>query len=602
MCGLHDRRRSARQLSQRVHMTAITAAFDNDEADLPGLLVIAAVGAVVSILTTGFMVGVRNDLYYLPIVRALYNEPQFAADSFIQSLRYFSAGPWILLKGAASRFDPYWILLGLNFLSRFLSFIGFLACADILGLRQRSERALFAALLCTTPLLRGQSLAGDGGLFINYFTHSEIDNGLTLILLFLLIRCWLASALIVNGLVFFINAFMGVWDAAMTIAVTGVLLLHREINLRNAAWRCSLGLMVAAILAVPVLMNVLENPDFGRHFDFDYVVFLEQFWPYHFIFRDIAGYEKIGLVTLVVLGAVAFHAFGRPARLFLVAMAAFSTVYVVGIIAPYLTHSALVLNLHLLRVSSMLQQLAVLGSLALATSWWLSERPLYAKVSAPILVLALCTPIRMTSMQPAINSAIACAVIGISCCRGQEFRAWIPEWLLNNRFNLRHAAAALVAVGFAVIVANSVIKNERGQAWLNEWIRLANWANANTRPADLFILPTWNFLGHPNTEPGTVEDDAILTSGEFEAVSHRSVWIDFRNGAAVMWSPSYYEEWQRRVAEVNSLTSFAAKVGYARTNGISYIVDVCTRYPAIKPVFSTQRLCVYSTVAGVGSP
>ena len=193
-----------------MRMTALTTAFDNDDADLAGLAVIAASGALISILTTGFMVGVRNDLYYLPIVRALYNEPQFAADAFIQSLRYFSAGPWILLKGVANHFDPYWILLGLDFLSRFLSFIGFLACADILGLRRRSERALFAALLCATPLLRGQSLAGDGGLFINYFTHSEVDNGLTLIILFLLIRGWLASALIVNGLVFFINAFIGV--------------------------------------------------------------------------------------------------------------------------------------------------------------------------------------------------------------------------------------------------------------------------------------------------------------------------------------------------------------------------------------------------------
>ena len=581
-----------------MRMTAPTTAFDNDDADLAGLAVIAASGALISILTTGFMVGVRNDLYYLPIVRALYNEPQFAADAFIQSLRYFSAGPWILLKGVANHFDPYWILLGLDFLSRFLSFIGFLACADILGLRRRSERALFAALLCATPLLRGQSLAGDGGLFINYFTHSEVDNGLTLIILFLLIRGWLASALIVNGLVFFINAFIGVWDAVMTIAVTGALLLNREIDLRTAAWRGSLGLLLAAILAVPVLINILANPDFGRHFDFDYVVFLEQFWPYHFIFRDIAGYEKIGLVTVVILGAVAFHAFGRPARLFLVAMAAFSMVYIVGIVAPYLTHSALVLNLHLLRISSMLQQLAVLGSLALATSWWLDEEPLHSRILAPILVLTLCTPIRMTTIQPAINSAIAFAVVAVSYY-SNGIHSWIPAWLLNRRLNLRHVALTCVAAGFALVVTKSVISNAHGRGWLTEWRTLAIWARANTNPEDLFLLPTWNFLGHANTKAGTAEDDAILYSGVFESVSHRSVWIDFRDGAAVMWSPSYYSEWNRRVAEVNSLGSFATQASYARTNGIGYIVDICTRYPAIKPTFSTNRLCVYS-VADAG--
>jgi hypothetical protein len=576
-------------------MIANPAGLD-DDADLVGLVIIAAAAALVSMLATGFMVGVRNDLYYLPIVRALYNEPQFAADSFIQSLRYFSAGPWMLLKGVARHLDPYWLLLGLALMSRFIGFVGFLACADILGLRRGTQRGLLAVLLCATSLLRGQSLAGDGGLFINYFTHSEIDNGLTLILIFLLIRGWFPAALAVNGLVFFINAFMGVWDAAMTLAL---MLLHREANLRDMAWRCALGLLVAAILAIPVLANILVNPDFGRHLDFDYVVFLEQFWPYHFIFGDIAGYEKIGLAALVLLGAVAFHVFGRPGRPFLVAMGAFSAVYLAGIVAPYLTHSPMVLNLHLLRVSSMLQQLAVLASLALATRWWLGESPEHAKVFAPALVLALCTPIRMTSMQPAIHCAFACAVIGVAY--HGAFRAWIPQFLLNKRFDLRHAAMALVAIGFVAVVTNGAIKNQRGQAWLDEWVRLASWANANTRPEDLFILPTWNFLGHPNTEPGTAEDDAILTSGRFEADSHRSVWIDFRNGAAVMWSPSYYGEWHRRVADVNSLGSFAEKLRYARSNEIGYIVDVCARYPAIMPVFSTRRLCIYSTAAAAGS-
>src|SRR5581483_7601681 len=78
MCRLHDRRRAARELSRHVPMIAKPAGLDED-ADLVGLVIIAAVAALVSMLATGFMVGVRNDLYYLPIVRALYNEPQFAA-------------------------------------------------------------------------------------------------------------------------------------------------------------------------------------------------------------------------------------------------------------------------------------------------------------------------------------------------------------------------------------------------------------------------------------------------------------------------------------------------------------------------------------------
>src|ERR1700736_4855126 len=108
-------------------------------SDWPAFLVIAAIGSLVSILTTGFVVGVRNDVYYLPIINALYDESQFANDSFIQSLRYFSSGPWILLSGVAKYVDSYWLLLFLDFVSRFIAFAGFLACADLLGVKGRRE-------------------------------------------------------------------------------------------------------------------------------------------------------------------------------------------------------------------------------------------------------------------------------------------------------------------------------------------------------------------------------------------------------------------------------------------------------------------------------
>ena len=95
-----------------------------------------------------------------------------------------------------------------------------------------------------------------------------------------------------------------------------------------------------------------------------------------------------------------------------------------------------------------------------------------------------------------------------------------------------------------------------------------------------------------------MQDEAVLNSGIFETVAQRSVWIDFRRGAAVMWSPSYYEEWHRRVAEVNSLTSYEAEVAYAKRSGIGYIVEVCKADANRTPAFSTARLCVYSVTAG----
>src|SRR5581483_12520863 len=46
MCRLHDRRRAARELSRRVPMIANPAGLDDDDADLVGLVIIAAVAAL----------------------------------------------------------------------------------------------------------------------------------------------------------------------------------------------------------------------------------------------------------------------------------------------------------------------------------------------------------------------------------------------------------------------------------------------------------------------------------------------------------------------------------------------------------------------------
>jgi hypothetical protein len=556
--------------------------------------IVAAAGALASIFSTGYLVGARNDIYYLPIVDALYDDAQFGNDAFIQSLRYFSSGLWILLSGSAKHINIYWLLVCLNFLSRFISFAGFLACANLLGLKGRKEIVLLTMLLCATSLLRGQSLAGDGGLFINYFTHSEIANGLTLFLLFLVIRGWFVTALVVNGLVFFINAFIGAWDAVMIAAVALVMASNGEISWRELLLKGSIGTVLSALLAAPVLRNILVNPDFGTPLNFDYLTYLEEFWPYHFIFSDIELHEKFSLASMIALGIAAFIALGGKSRLFIVAIFAFMAVYAIGIIAPHVTHSALILNLHLLRVSTMLQLLVVLGPLALATKWWFSEDATYRLLFSPVLIVLLCTPVKMTTIQPAINASVALLVVVATFYPGIQTK--IPQFLLDKRIRLNYVALALVAFGFLAVVINSATKNAHTEAWLAEWTEIGNWAKSNTSSDAKFLIPTWNFRGSTiHIKPGTEKDDATINSDIFETVAQRSVWMDFRNGAAVLWSPSYYQQWHQRIAEINSLPSFAAEDTYAKSNGIGYIVDVCRSDPTRSPVFATKRLCVYST-------
>ena len=152
------------------------------------LIVISICGALLSIALQGFIVGTGNNVFHLPIVERLYDLPQFAADPYIQSLRSYTSLFWVALRdamGAGGRrpqsAEITAVFFTLQVFSRWLSFIGFLLCASLLGIRSRQERLIFAALLASTTLLRGNSAAGGGGLSPALFSRSEICNGLTFV-------------------------------------------------------------------------------------------------------------------------------------------------------------------------------------------------------------------------------------------------------------------------------------------------------------------------------------------------------------------------------------------------------------------------------------
>ena len=105
-------------------------------------LALAAITAALSLAYKGFLFGIENNVFHLPIVGGLYDEPQYRDDVFIQSLRYFSSGVWLLLGGFEKHFGHTQALfLVLAYLSRWLCFVGFLCCASLLGVVDRRERS-----------------------------------------------------------------------------------------------------------------------------------------------------------------------------------------------------------------------------------------------------------------------------------------------------------------------------------------------------------------------------------------------------------------------------------------------------------------------------
>ncbi|WP_407155555.1 hypothetical protein [Bradyrhizobium sp. STM 3557] len=530
-------------------------------------------------LHTGFVFGIDNNIFHLPIMAGLYDEPQFHDDAFIQSLRYFASGVWLLLAHAEHYLDHIPALfLGLAWLSRLLSFLGFLCCASLIGITTRADKIVFSLLLCITSFLEGGSFAGLGGLFLNYFTHSELANGTILLAIYAAARGRITTASLLIGLTSFINAFMAVWLAAILSFVIASLLARRAITAGAICRQALPALLPCASLALPVLVNVLSNPALGQALDFDYVAYLREYFAEHILIDAIPVYDLLALTALALLGHVALRQLGVNARELRAAYCGVLGLYAAGIVLPYLFASQSLFNLHLLRSSAIVHLLAGLAVAAVVTGWLRDvTKPTFALGSIAVILLsaqtygfALCMPLFATAplllkLQPLASPAMR--------------------------------AFGVAAIGFAALILAPV------SAWQNfnanrllvrsvtEWTELGNWARTGTPEMAMFLPPP-----RPDRDsPPETLPDAIARSraAVFESTAHRRIWIDYKRGAAAMWSPPYYHIWRTRSAEIAALKSLDQRLAYAGQHGIDYLIEPCGAVPATThPLFGTARLCV----------
>ncbi|MDE2380484.1 MAG: hypothetical protein KGM94_24715, partial [Bradyrhizobium sp.] len=333
-------------------------------------LTIAVAGSLLSVLATGFVFGIENNIFHLPIVAGLSGEPQYQDDAFIQSLRYFASGIWILLTDTQRYFDhTELVFFALNCLSRLISVLGFLCCASLLGIVERRDRIVFTLIVCSMPLLSGYSPAGTGGLFLNYFTHSEIGNGTALLAIYFAARGRFTAAMVAFGATFFVNAFMAVWVAPL-LAILGIrLLLRRDIAIGTACSRILLGLVLCAPIMAPVLHAILSNPELGKPLGIDYAAYLHEYFAGHSLIDAIAIENVLQMAAVMALGAVALWWFGPAGRDLRAIYLGAILLYLLGVVVPAVSTSPMILNLQLLRSGTMIHLLASLAIAALATTW-----------------------------------------------------------------------------------------------------------------------------------------------------------------------------------------------------------------------------------------
>lgn len=540
---------------------------------------ICAVFALISLLFTGSVFGIDNHLFHLPIVDRLYDEDQFADDAFVQSLRYYSSGIWLLLAGVGRHAgDMHLMFHVLLYFSRMLAFVGFVCCASLVGIRSVRERCLFCLLLCFVEILDGTSLAGHGALFVSSFGHSEVANGTILLAIYFAARAQIAVAIAFAGLTFFINAFMGVWLVLPLACIVATLLWQGRIGLMRLPMRLAIGGIVSAALAAPVLINILSNADFGKNVDFDYAEFLRGYYGAHFFASSNPAYQLILLLGLAIVGWQALSRLKGGEIEFKAALAGMVGLYAIGVVVPALTSSPAILNLHLLRSGLMIHLLAAMSATALATKWLTSDDGCEATVLGPYLSFLLC-----------IKYLLPAAVIlfaGENAIRHR--RAGIRDTALR--------AAILAAIGLVVIpwrATQHFALSSAADVAVSEWESVGSWAQHATSPQSMFLIALSEEAASTAAD-GRRSEALEVGSAVFEEASHRRIWIDFKRGAAVMWRPSYHAQWKARVEARQGLESLGSTLRFAQANHIDYVIGDCRAFDGAHAtaVFHTADLCV----------
>jgi hypothetical protein len=535
--------------------------------------------SVLSIGVTGFAID-NNNIFHLPILEALWREPQFAHDPFIQSLRYFSSGFWLLQAGMADDSTVLKFFLPWLFVSRVLFFAGVASWVTLLGLKGRRQTVIFMLLVTVFSLLRSTSFAGDGGIAIRSFTHSELGNGLALIALALVWRRAYAWALVAAGLVFFLNIFMAVWLAPLMV---GILLQDRRahpvspLRLLGQAWP---GLLACLVLAIPVLASLARNPELGHKPAYDYRVYLLEHWPDHFLAMHLAPREYVGFaMVIVVLFAAAWQLPKGPARLLRMLAGILLALWAIGAVLPVLTQSPLLFNLHLLRSSTYLQILAGLALAALATRWLTASSEADRHFWGPVLVVCAVAPVFASALvwPPFALRSVWRPANGLTVAR--------IAWLL----------LLVAGAGVALKIAKEYREDARIATGRAQWQALADWARTSTPPDTVFLLPvtrTWSGTSLP-VEPQRMPD-LLVGSEIFPTLSHRSVWVTAKYGAAALWLPGYYPVWHERMVGSLLARSLPERLAYAHSKGVGLVVDDCAVAGSHIPVYRSGKLCVFA--------
>lgn len=515
---------------------------------------LAALGAALSLLRTGFAFNVDNNVFHLPIVLRFAAMPQFADDTVVRSLAGFVSPVWPALALVATEGNVAALFFCGLALTRWLTFLGLLAIGAAVGIRRGGEQLMLLLLLATAITLYGYSPVGDSGLLISNFTQTELACAVALLALAGIIGGSLPWAGALAGIAFALNAFVGVWLVApLAVWLGGAFLRAADGRERLAVLRRGVGAALAyAVPAAPVALWILRVTH-GAVVDYDYRAYLHEYFPYHFF---LSASPPRSILTLAAVGlAAVLAALGLPRRgAVLGILASLGAVFGAGAAVGAWLDVRLLFNLHLMRVDGLIVLVAnVLVAAAAVRAW--------RGASAAVMVGSLLA-VSLLAGGNWVGVSLAMVLVAV-LRRWANARAGVGWNALSPGSHAVRLGAVLALSLFAGIYATLSRASAPGVppgredltgvfARAPEWRQVQLWVRAHTPPASLFLIP--------------------VAFEDFRTGAERRIWVDWKDGATAMWAPETYAEWHRRRIEVKALADPAARLAYACAHGIDFVV------------------------------
>jgi hypothetical protein len=509
------------------------------------IILFCGVLALTSAHLQGFEFGIDNNVFHIPIVLRWYDLPQFSHDPIIQSLRRYATPvfPFLGLFTDASNIAA--VFHAAFLLTRALTIFVLLAVMRACGLRGVWLAAAGVASVFVSALY-GESLIGRDELLVDIFTHTALAQAVALLAVAALLRNKLILAAIATGLAFDLNAMVGIWMLA-PLGLISVVHLGRPGAWRAVAWA---GLAFAST-ALPVALWIGLSQKFAAP-AFDYRSYLQAYYPYHFFIGWAAWSARIAFLLQLASGFFAAALLPRHRANAALILLALALLFGAGVVIGQTSHSRFLLNLHLLRADGMLTWVVV--PLVLTASVAALAKNVFAPWVGAIVALAGLIAADWRIVLFGLLLQAAAGLIARQRPRRMTEGARLPLLLAAG------AALLLVAITqgrYSALPAPPGLHDvpsdqQLAGVWPRapQWREVTRWAEAATSPDALFIVP-------PKLD--------------FVA-ARRRVWVDWKQGAAVMWAPDIYRVWHARSMELASLKTAPALLAYACRHGIAYAV------------------------------